>query len=113
MRLVNFRPVKPDIILKEGDEIEDLRVIHTPGHTEGSICLFRPGKVIFTGDALLSDRNGNAKPLSRMMTLDMVKAKQSLKKTSKLEFDILLPGHGRPVLHDASQRVKHLLGNVN
>jgi len=46
---------KPDILLKDGDVINIgeniLKVIHTPGHTIGSICLYTDGN-IFTGDTL-------------------------------------------------------------
>ena len=30
----------PDIILQDGDIIEGYKIIHTPGHTPGSICLY-------------------------------------------------------------------------
>ena len=37
-------PVRPDRLLEDGDTIAfgeiELNVIHTPGHTPGSICLF-------------------------------------------------------------------------
>ncbi len=53
-----------DVILKDGDivEIGDLRlkVIHTPGHTKGSICLLGEGFVL-TGDTLFEGAVGNAK----------------------------------------------------
>ncbi len=46
---------RPDILLKEGDDIKIgqtvLKVLHTPGHTTGSICLYTDGNV-FTGDTL-------------------------------------------------------------
>jgi len=45
----------PDVFLKDRDLIEigetALRVIHTPGHTPGSICLHMEGH-LFTGDTL-------------------------------------------------------------
>ena len=45
------------MLLKDGDEIplgeECLRVIHTPGHTAGSVCYFVPGR-LFSGDTLFS-----------------------------------------------------------
>lgn len=46
---------KPDRFLEDGDKIKignlSLKVLHTPGHTKGSICLV--GKdFIFTGDTL-------------------------------------------------------------
>ena len=34
-----------------------LKVIHTPGHTEGCICLYTPGHV-FTGDTLFTEGMG-------------------------------------------------------
>ena len=45
--------------LKEGDEVElgahAFRVIHTPGHTEGSMCLYcEAEKLLFTGDTLFA-----------------------------------------------------------
>lgn len=33
------------------DGSQDVELIHTPGHTEGSVVLlFKPGKVLFSGD---------------------------------------------------------------
>lgn len=53
---VDLVPI-PDIFLKEGDKIkfgqETLTVLHTPGHTPGSICLYNDG-AIFTGDTLFA-----------------------------------------------------------
>lgn len=53
-----------DVILKDGDIIKvgDLRlkVIHTPGHTKGSICLLGEGFVL-TGDTLFEGTVGSAK----------------------------------------------------
>ena len=45
----------PDRLLKEGDVIDlgeyHFKVLHTPGHTPGGICLLEDG-VVFTGDTL-------------------------------------------------------------
>jgi hydroxyacylglutathione hydrolase len=47
----------PDMLLKDGDTvgIDDISfsVIHTPGHSPGSICLYGHG-IIFTGDTLFN-----------------------------------------------------------
>jgi hydroxyacylglutathione hydrolase len=47
---------KPDILLQEGDHISfgtlSLDVLHTPGHTPGSICLVSRPYCIFSGDTL-------------------------------------------------------------
>jgi glyoxylase-like metal-dependent hydrolase (beta-lactamase superfamily II) len=47
--------LKPDIELKDGDAIEvgklKLKVLHTPGHTPGSLC-FLLGKYLISGDTI-------------------------------------------------------------
>lgn len=52
---------KPDGFLEEGSDVNfgtySLRVIHTPGHTPGGVCLFSPGAV-FTGDTLFAGSIG-------------------------------------------------------
>jgi hydroxyacylglutathione hydrolase len=55
----SFIDFKPDLYLKENDKIKIgdtvLKVILTPGHSQGSICLLG-NKFIFTGDTIF--RNG-------------------------------------------------------
>jgi glyoxylase-like metal-dependent hydrolase (beta-lactamase superfamily II) len=56
LAMFNAKPSPPpSVLLKDGDEIkfgnESVKVIHTPGHTTGGICLYWPGYVI-TGDTL-------------------------------------------------------------
>ena len=51
---VDMDAILPDFFLQEGDlslgEI-DMKVLHTPGHSPGSACLYLPEqKVLFTGD---------------------------------------------------------------
>lgn len=53
----NAEPVTIDVQLKEGDVIkvgsDELRVIETPGHSRGGICLYCPsGKFLIAGDTL-------------------------------------------------------------
>ena len=59
-RMTSLLPVPgADIMLSDGDEVADFRVIGTPGHTKGSICLYsEKEKVIFTGDTLFSGSIG-------------------------------------------------------
>ena len=50
-----FISITPDLLLSEGDTLQfdnnRLEVIHTPGHTKGSICL-KIGNNLFSGDTL-------------------------------------------------------------
>jgi glyoxylase-like metal-dependent hydrolase (beta-lactamase superfamily II) len=53
----------PDILLEDGKAIEfdgvKLKVIHTPGHTRGGVCLYmEDGKLLFTGDTLFAGSVG-------------------------------------------------------
>jgi len=55
-RRQKFTPSPPaDILVKDGDQLDfgnyTLRIIHTPGHSPGSICLYVNGN-LFTGDSL-------------------------------------------------------------
>ncbi len=111
-RVMKFQTVKPDLLLKEGDEIEGFKIIHTPGHTPGSISLY--GKeVLFSGDALQVNRKGNLTPSRKLMASDIKQAWESIRKINNLnlEFKILLPGHRKVILKDASKMLKDLLSN--
>jgi len=48
-------PVDCDLRVRDGDELKlggkGVKVLHTPGHTEDSICLY-DGREVFTGDTL-------------------------------------------------------------
>ncbi len=52
---------RPESTIADGDIIAvgsvRLRVIHTPGHSEGSVCLYTPGH-LFTGDTLFTEGMG-------------------------------------------------------
>jgi len=52
----------PTRVVKEEDEIKVdqicLQVLHTPGHTPGSICLYIRGERVFTGDTLFAGSVG-------------------------------------------------------
>ena len=57
-----WRPIpEPDILLSDGDAIpgSQYRVIHTPGHSRGSICLYdEEADVLISGDTLFRDGVG-------------------------------------------------------
>ena len=73
--VIRFQTVEPDIIIKDNIDLAGFKVLHTPGHTDGSICLYQPGKVLFAGDALRSDQSGNPEPPSKMLAADIVTGK--------------------------------------
>jgi len=110
---MKFKPVKPDVLLKDGEQVDGLSVIHTPGHTDGSICLYSEElKAMFVGDALRTDKNRSPKLPSAAMTFNIKDAKNSIRKIASYEFELLLPGHGPPILTDASKKVKEFVTSL-
>lgn len=89
-----FEPVVPERLLEEGDLIKldelTFKVIHTPGHTHGCICIYGEG-VLFSGDTLFKNGIGRT-DIPRSSATDM---ENSLKKLSALDPDtVVYPGHG-------------------
>ena len=89
-----FVPLEPDILLRDGGEIKIgqivLKVLATPGHTRGSICLVGRD-TIFSGDTLFRESAGR----TDFPTSSRREMQESLKKLAALEGDYqVLPGHG-------------------
>lgn len=106
-----------DRVLADGERLEGspvLRVLHCPGHTPGSISLYDPARrVIFCGDALFNYDPTTRKPGLRvsipLFTSDNARALESVRMLARLDADILLPGHGEPLMGDAGRRIRELL----
>ena len=98
------RPLKA---VGDNDEVFGLRVIATPGHTPGHVCVFDPaGSVLILGDAMNNiDKLSGPNP---QYTADMAQAHQSVKKLAKLKFERAVFGHGEPIDKSASQAITKL-----
>ena len=104
--LIKASPVQPDIILNDNDKIGNLKVIHTPGHTPGSISLLdEERQLLFVGDALRTKGKRVTGP-SEEFSNNKAEAENSIGKIVSLKFDIMLPGHGEPLRQSASDVVK-------
>jgi glyoxylase-like metal-dependent hydrolase (beta-lactamase superfamily II) len=86
--------ILPDLLLTEGDlsvgELE-FQVIHTPGHSPGSVVLYWPQeKALFSGDLIFRGGVGRTDlPGGNGSAL-----KESIKRLTELEIEWILPGHG-------------------
>lgn len=76
----------------------DFELIHTPGHTDGSVCLFyKPLKILFTGDHL-ADKRDMGLSIFEMYNKSSVHLQlENVLKFLDLDFLWILPGHGRRV----------------
>jgi glyoxylase-like metal-dependent hydrolase (beta-lactamase superfamily II) len=87
----------PAIELAEGGEVRfgeiRLRVLHTPGHTEGSVCLYSADEgILFSGDTLFASGWGR----TDLPGGDPGALVESLVRLLDLEDRVhVLPGHGR------------------
>lgn len=93
-----FNTLEADVLLKDGDEITQgditFRVIHTPGHSAGSVCFIVEQEgldVMFAGDTIFKDSIGRSDGYSGSYIVQQ----ETLDKLKKLEGDYLIyPGHG-------------------
>jgi len=108
-------PRAVDILLEGGEILSPLgglEVIHTPGHTPGSISLFsREKKLLFVGD-MLNNRFDPFRLPSKFFSTDLAQTAASLEKIAPLDFNILCFGHGKPLTKDASIKVRELVNNL-
>lgn len=100
-------PVTVDILVNDGDELTicgGIRIVHTPGHTPGSISLLlQQERLIIVGD-LIAHRFGLRLP-SRMFTVDIADEIRSIREVADLDFDIICFGHGSPIAHEAHSTI--------
>jgi len=88
-----------------------LQVVHSPGHTPGSICLYLPNQgVLFTGDTLLSDGQWFRRPVPFPGT-NFPQYRASVERLAQLPFETACGGHGRPMLQEGSARLQEMLEN--
>jgi glyoxylase-like metal-dependent hydrolase (beta-lactamase superfamily II) len=111
----NFSDFKPDILLKGNETIDlgdcILDVIHTPGHSPGSICLYeQKSRSLISGDTIFSYGSvgrtdfpgGNSEEL-----------KKSVERLSKLDIKKLYPGHGEITDKEVNEQIRESLEFVS
>jgi len=103
---LSFLGIKSIGYLIEGDTVwlgrRELKVLRTPGHTEGSICLYDK-EVILTGDTAFPGGYFGRTDLPSGKWRKLV---DSLDRLSRLDVRFMLPGHGEPLLSDASSHLR-------
>jgi hydroxyacylglutathione hydrolase len=95
--------ILPSRFLKEGDRVGPLRVLHTPGHTPGSICLYlEEEEALISGDTVFSDGGFGRYDFPGG---DRDALERSLDRLAALRVEGLFPGHGNPVLKDGHRHI--------
>lgn len=106
------KPVEPEILLNGGDTIGEYQVIHTPGHSPGSICLYNPeSKVMFAGDDLQYKKGKLQSPGERLI-LEPEKYIESMKKLLNYDVEVILTGHTAPVTSGANELLREFVESL-
>ncbi|MFX1280041.1 MAG: MBL fold metallo-hydrolase [Promethearchaeota archaeon] len=114
---MEFEYIKPDILLNNDDRIVDgeLRIVHSPGHSVGHICVYYPKKrVLFSGDHILSNITPHLGGLAIPGSSEFNKKYNfenilehylnSLDRIDQLNSKIILPGHEQ-IIYDPHSRI--------
>jgi len=83
--------VLPKNSKKVGIGFANFKIIKTPGHTDDSVIYYdKKQKIIITGDALY-----DGKIYNNFTNSNNKKFKKTLQNIAKLDFKLVLPGHGK------------------
>lgn len=105
-------PAAVDATLQDGESLDILggaTVVHVPGHTPGSIALHFPAERLLICGDVIDHRGGRLGPPPKPFTADMEQAIASLQRLAELDFDVLCPGHGAPLVGGAGDQVRAMV----
>ncbi|MDY6911332.1 MAG: MBL fold metallo-hydrolase [Chloroflexota bacterium] len=81
-----------------------LKILHTPGHTSGCICIYEPRKrILFSGDTVFT--NGTISSIAASGSYG--EYTNSLARLNTMKIQLLLPGHG-----DISENAEDCIGKA-
>ncbi len=104
--------VEVDVKLRDGDMFHGLKVIHTPGHTPGHIALLDyETRSLFTGD-LVYKQDGDLYEIPEKYSVDPESNRRSMARLLELDFENLMPCHGRPIIGRGKEKLGELAGRL-
>lgn len=104
-----FQPVEDGEVLPM---LGGLRVIHTPGHTPGSVCLYgERDRILFVGDTL-QRRFGRLSFASRLYSDDYRSAQRAARRLTGLDVETLVFSHYPALEVGAGREIARLAGSV-
>lgn len=107
--LPTFTPIEDGDVLPV---LGGLEVIHTPGHTPGSVCLYaRNSGLLFVGD-VLQRRFGRVSSASRLYSDDPAAAQSSLQRLAELDVKTLVFSHYPPLVDEPTATLVKLAGQA-
>ena len=95
LRSFKFPEVEADIVITDTTKINGMKIVHTPGHTPGSVTVVYKD-MAFCGDLIM---NLTFRPSSHfpIFAHDTGLVKESIEKLKDMGINMLYPAHGKPV----------------
>ena len=95
--------MEPDVLFTEIPDFGDtVQVIHTPGHSAGSICMLeKTSKSLFTGDTFYGNKKGEVKDFTRERQSSYENLDNRIRSCQALlpyDFENIYPFHYEPIL---------------
>jgi glyoxylase-like metal-dependent hydrolase (beta-lactamase superfamily II) len=97
--------------VQDGDELPvlgGLRVLHTPGHTPGSVCLYSATRRLLIVGDLLQRMRGQVTLPNYFFTDDMGLARRSIARLAELDVETILFSHYPPVRQGGREALRAL-----
>ncbi len=95
LRSFKFPEVEADIVITDTTKINGIKIVHTPGHTPGSVTVVYKD-MAFCGDLIM---NLTFRPSSHfpIFAHNIGLVKESVEKLKDMGVNMLYPAHGKPV----------------
>jgi glyoxylase-like metal-dependent hydrolase (beta-lactamase superfamily II) len=106
------KPADIDILLEDKQRFEEMLVLHTPGHTPGSVSLLdERRKLLIAGDACQTEE-GTIGPMDDAYNIDPRMHRESIKRLAQLDFEAIIVGHGKPLATGQSKVMRQLASRL-
>lgn len=115
MPIMKSKPVPVDVRLKDGDTVDvlgGLNVVSLSGHTPGNIGLYQSQMRLVISSDTVGHRKGILGLPFRYKD-NPSECKAAIKRLYELDADVMLPGHGTPIMPKASEQVKAFYLGLN
>jgi len=106
------KPADIDILLEDKQRFEEMVVLHTPGHTPGSLSLLDEGrKLLIAGDACQTEE-GTIGPMDDAYNIDPRMHRESIKRLAQLDFETIIVGHGQAFATGSSKALRQMASRL-
>ncbi len=104
-----YTSVEPEILVEDRYPLRefgvDATILHTPGHTPGSLSILLPGGEVIVGDLIFGGFVIRKRPNPPFIAMDMERVKESIKALLSLSPKVFYVSHGGPFPVESVQKL--------